>query len=123
MMQCKSILLIEDDHGIRVALRTTLEHEGYSVVTAPHGQEGLDLLKQIKSPGLILLDLQMPIMDGLQFLAARAVDPSIAGIAVVVISAATDLEKAVRGQVQGFVKKPVAHDTLMAFVHRYCDPP
>ena len=120
-MGCKSVVVVEDDDGIRTTLEETLEHEGYEVFTAAHGQDGLDLLKQVDPPGLILLDLQMPIMDGLQFLAEKAANASIAGIPVVVISAALDMEKMVRGKAQGCIEKPIPHEDLMAYVHRYCD--
>ena len=119
-MGTKSILVVEDDHNIRVTLRNLLEHEGYAVISAANGQDGLDLFKHIAPPSLVLLDLQMPIMDGLEFLAAKAAVPSIASIPVVVISAAPDAQRVIQGQVQGFVKKPIDHETLMGFVLRYC---
>lgn len=121
-MQSKSILIVEDDHNIRLMLRDTLEYEGYKVFTVPHGQEALDALKGMGQPGLILLDLNMPVMDGFQFLAAKAADPSIADIPVVVVSAEKDAASMVRerGQIQGVIAKPIEHEALLVLVRRYC---
>jgi two-component system KDP operon response regulator KdpE len=58
------ILLIEDDAAIRQVLQTSLEGRGYRLRTAPSGQEGLTLVNQVQ-PALLLLDLGLPDMDGL----------------------------------------------------------
>ncbi len=62
--RCKDILVVEDDAGIREALRMILELEGYNIREASNGKEGLEVLKSMPRPCLILLDLMMPIMDG-----------------------------------------------------------
>lgn len=62
------ILIVEDEALLNEAYETVLKHEGYEVDKAFNGQEALDILKE-KTPNLILLDLRMPKMDGLTFLA------------------------------------------------------
>lgn len=62
------ILIVEDEKLLNEAYETVLKHEGYEVDKAFNGQEALDVLKKSK-PDLILLDLRMPKMDGLTFLA------------------------------------------------------
>lgn len=64
----KTILIVEDDLALRNALSAKLNHEGFSVLSAENGQEGLK--KAIESkPDLILLDVVMPVMDGMQMAA------------------------------------------------------
>lgn len=62
-----NILIVEDDRDLNNAYRIILENEGHSVEAAYNGQEALDKLKKF-SPDLILLDLLMPLMGGLEFL-------------------------------------------------------
>ena len=64
----KSILIIEDDRDILEVLKDLLESEGYTVSTAENGKMGIEVLQALNEPPkLILVDLMMPIMDGLQF--------------------------------------------------------
>jgi CheY-like chemotaxis protein len=87
----KSVLVIEDDEVLRSAMKMVLEWEGYQVLCAENGREALDLLNIGKSmgkaPGLILLDLMMPVLDGWQFRDELQQDPALADIPVVVVSA------------------------------------
>jgi len=59
----KTILIVEDDMGIRVVLQDTLASQGYDVVTAENGIKGLELAKQLR-PDLVILDVMLPMMDG-----------------------------------------------------------
>src|SRR5579862_1636999 len=61
------ILVIDDEAAIRESLKMTLEYEGYEVLAAPTGQEGLSLAER-EAPDLVLLDVKMPGMDGLEVL-------------------------------------------------------
>lgn len=107
----KTVLLIEDDRSIRETMQELLEDEGYAVVTALNGAEGLRQLKKMKHSCLVLLDLLMPVMDGNQFL--KELDEGhghvIAAISVVVMSAASEgqLDASARSKATGFVRKPV----------------
>ena len=61
----KTILIVEDDTGIRVILQDALTSQGYDVVTAEEGIKGLELAKELK-PDLVILDVMLPLMDGFE---------------------------------------------------------
>jgi CheY-like chemotaxis protein len=81
-----AVLVVDDDPGICEMLSLALENEGYSVRCAANGQEALTTLTEWR-PSAILLDLAMPVMDGLAFRARQLEDPTLAPIPVVVLSA------------------------------------
>jgi CheY-like chemotaxis protein len=85
----RSILLVEDDEIVRRAIQMVLEWEGYQVECAANGQEALDMLRAGARPGLILLDVMMPVLDGGQFREEQKRDPELASIPVIVVSAAS----------------------------------
>lgn len=114
----KSILVVEDDHDTRVSVRQQLEAEGYFVFSAANGQQGIEVLRRIKPPCLILLDLVMPIMDGEAFIKAIDEDPNLHTIPVVVVTAFP--EKAKTLLAQALVQKPINLDTLLDVVKKYC---
>src|SRR5215510_14878399 len=114
----RNILLIEDEVDIRTILKDALEWEGYSVYTASNGKEGMEVLLQMPAPGLILLDLMMPVMNGWEFANALEIDRTYADIPIVTVSAFSDPEKRIRAK--GSIKKPVDVDVLFALVRKYC---
>ena len=61
----KTILIVEDDNGIRVILQDTLASQGYDVVTAENGIKGWELAKELR-PDLVILDVMLPLMDGFE---------------------------------------------------------
>ena len=79
-------LIIDDDPDTRARVRRALERDGWSVTEAENGQDGLDKLA-IKRPGIVLLDLTMPVMDGFAFLEAMRAKPECADLPVVVMTA------------------------------------
>lgn len=118
--RCNAILIVEDDLHIRETLQTLLELEGYSVFAACNGQEGLDLLEQIPTPCLILLDLLMPVMNGMEFLEAKNRNDTLGSIPVCIVTGV--MESKIPGTV-GYMKKPVSFDALLNFVKQYCGSP
>ena len=119
----KAILVIDDDAGIREVLSDVLADEGYTVATAANGREALGYLKQHGNspPGLILLDLMMPVMDGWAFLDAYAADSTLPSAPVVVLSAnlaATGGEH--RDDVLLYLRKPLDLERLLETVSRWC---
>lgn len=115
-----TVLVVEDDRDIRESLEDVLTAEGYRVVTAENGRQGLERLREETDPCIILLDLMMPVMSGGEFLAELRANDVLATIPVVVVSAWPDEAAFVRAQTQGYVKKPVSLDVLLELVARYC---
>jgi CheY-like chemotaxis protein len=117
-----AILIVDDDAGIRQLLLLFLQHKGFSATAATNGREALDQLHSNQPlPQLILLDLMMPIMDGAAFRQAQLADPHIAAIAVVVLSAAENIEsQAPQLTANAYVPKPIEFDALLQVVEQYC---
>jgi two-component system sensor histidine kinase and response regulator WspE len=80
------VLLVDDDERLRHVFRRVLERTGYQVEVAENGKEGLDRLRGGRFD-VVVLDIDMPVMNGREFLAARARDAKVAAIPVVVYSA------------------------------------
>ena len=114
----KSILVIDDDHNTRASIREQLEAEGYSVFSAANGEQGMEVLRRFKPPGLILVDLIMPIMDGNAFIAAIEDDPKLSKIPVVIITAFP--EKGWPPGTKAVVQKPINNDALLSTVKMHC---
>jgi CheY-like chemotaxis protein len=110
------ILVVEDDVDIRDAMSDTLALAGYRAATAADGLEALALLRHAPSPCLILLDLMMPVMDGWEFRAEQVRQPRLAGIPVIVFTAAVG---SLPTCVDGVLKKPIDSDHLLTIVGRY----
>jgi CheY-like chemotaxis protein len=116
----KPVLVIEDDTEIREALSDILSSEGYTVHTANNGQEGLDYLKtQRQKPGIIILDLMMPIMDGWHFRNHQLQDPDLAKIPVVIITADGNAsQKAKAMNATAGLKKPIDLDEFLETIQK-----
>jgi CheY-like chemotaxis protein len=111
------VLIIEDDPDIRDLLSSVLVLEGYEVVTAADGAQGLDQLRDAR-PSLILLDLMMPAMDGWEFRRQQLLDPSLARVPTVILSGDGRLEAKAASLGTPFLRKPVDLDALLAVVAR-----
>ena len=117
-MAKKGVFLIEDDQDIRSSIIDILEEEGFAIDWAANGQEALDKLRCCQQkPSLILLDLRLPVKDGLEFRAEQMKEPNLADIPVVVISADGRLqEKTADLGIRGLLRKPVDIEELLATV-------
>ena len=120
MGQDKNILFVEDDPDIRETLSEILREEGWTVRAASQGKEALEVLRTGSGlPRLILLDLMMPVMNGWQFRAEQLADAALAGVPVVIVSAASNIEQtAEKLGAAAFVKKPVVLDELLRAVQQ-----
>jgi CheY-like chemotaxis protein len=116
------ILVVEDDPEIREVVRDVLQDEGYAVVTATNGKEGLERLRQMARPCLVLLDLLMPVMNGGEFLSVLRTTDVLATLPVVVFSAWSEEAQKIRDDTQGFVEKPVSLPVLLDTVTKFCAP-
>jgi CheY-like chemotaxis protein len=116
-----SVLVVEDDEAIRESLVEFLEDHGYHPMEAHHGQEALQLLAgAAERPGLIVLDLMMPIMDGHAFREEQLRDPELSKIPVVVISAYRDVDDRAVALNLPHIKKPLDMRELLRMVERHC---
>ncbi len=114
------VMVVDDDQDIREIISEVLSDAGYSVVTASNGAEALELLEGGR-PSLILLDLNMPVMDGAAFRRAQREDAALAAIPTVVMSAVHQmLERIADLGVNDALAKPVSLRQLMQVVERYC---
>lgn len=113
------ILVVEDDASLRDLLRLHLSAAGYEVQTAADGiAAGYEVLKS--PPDLIITDVQMPNMDGFEFVAALKSDKSLPPIPVIFLTSVEDGDQRGRelGAV-GYVTKPVRADRLLALVAQH----
>ena len=111
------VLIIEDDFSIRTQLARVLEEEGYDVASAADGAEGLDYLLTHAYPKVIVLDIYMPHMDGVEFLQEMQRSPQLASIPVIAVSAAANLKRlAPHLPVAAQVSKPIDLDAFIDIV-------
>ncbi len=115
------ILIVEDDFAIRETVADVLEGEGFEVACVANGEEALRRLSDGSAPpGVILLDLMMPVMDGWAFRSAQRQDPRISSIPVVVFSAEAREGAMARLEPDAFLPKPFELERLVDLVGRYC---
>ena len=112
----KFVLVVDDDPSLLEVTSFVIESEGMAVETAKNGEEALALLQAGRLPGLVLLDLMMPVMNGWEFLEVVGKDPLLKGIPVVVLTAAARPD--VPG-VAGVLCKPMDLKALLRVVERY----
>ena len=109
MNQKAKVLIVDDEPNNVDFLEQALEDSGYQLITATNGQEALNKI-QSEQPDLILLDLNMPIMDGFTVLAKVKEDPNLRDIPVIIISSEHESKSIVKGIKQGaedYLTKPV----------------
>ncbi len=112
------ILVVDDDATNRELLQEFLVAEGWEVVTAPDGRQSLEDLARLK-PDLVLLDVNMPFMDGFEVCRRVKSNPETRLTPVVLVTALSATEDRVRGikaGADGFLSKPVDHSELLAHV-------
>jgi CheY-like chemotaxis protein len=118
-MPAPTLLIVDDDPDLRASLAAVLRDAGYTVAEAENGHEAHQYLKTTPTqPGLILLDLVMPVMSGQQFLDVIAADPKLSSLHVIVLSAAAD-ERPLNGVIQ-VLRKPVMFRSLLRVVEAHC---
>ena len=108
-----SVLVVDDDSDVRASVAQLLELEGFAVDTAKNGQEALDKLRSGVQPGVVLLDLMMPVMNGLELLNQLRAEPDLRKPPVIVISANRGYDADDLG-VSAVVRKPFDVDHLLS---------
>ncbi len=117
------VMIVDDEEDIRSMIRLALELKGYEVVEAKDGEDALRQLRQGLRPGLILLDLMMPGMNGWAFREEQAKDAELADIPVLVFTGDTQVTQKVRDLgAAGYIKKPVGFHSLLAVVEKHLEP-
>ncbi|MFS8069142.1 MAG: response regulator [Byssovorax sp.] len=106
------ILLVDDDSDLREALAELLADEGFQVAQAANGRDALESLEEQKAD-LIVLDYMMPVMSGPEFRVQQRSRPSLAGIPVVLLSAAKDCSDFEKMAPNVVMKKPFKVPALL----------
>lgn len=117
----RKILIIEDNEQNLYLVKYILEKWGYETIAATDGQKGIDLADKVK-PDLILLDIQLPVMDGYAVAMNLRLNPSLAGIPIIAVTSYAmpgDREKAIASGCNGYIEKPINPDTFMAQIESH----
>lgn len=118
------ILLIEDNPQNRYLTRFLLEQRGHEVLQADTGPKGLAMAAEAR-PDLILLDIQLPGMDGHAVARALKSDPLLQAIPIVAVTSYAmvgDREKCLAAGAEGYIEKPINPDTFVSEVERFILP-
>jgi CheY-like chemotaxis protein len=116
----KRVLVVDDKATSRELIRTILENAGYTVTEAGDGLEAVRVAQRVE-PDLILLDLQMPALDGFGALEQLRADPRFADLPIVALTASAmqgDREKALAAGFTSYLSKPVTLTALRAELAR-----
>jgi DNA-binding response OmpR family regulator len=116
-----TVLVIDDDPAARDLMARGLSKENFKVVTAPSGEDGIRIAREIK-PDIITLDILMPGMDGWAVLRALKSDLALCDIPVIMISMMDDKEMGHTLGAADFLPKPIDRDRLLATLRRYRRP-
>lgn len=121
MSDKKTILYVEDNPDNRSLIRRVLEAEGYAVLEAPQASAALALLETTR-PDLILMDINMPEMDGYTLTARIRMLPSMSQVPIIAVTANVmrgDREKSLEAGCDGYIQKPIDIDVLPNQIERY----
>lgn len=117
----RMVLLVEDDRDLRDAVAEILEDEGFAVARAANGREALDALRGAAEFCLVLLDMRMPVLTGIEFRREQLRDPLIAQVPVVAFAAdARDRGEVALLGITSFISKPVDVERLLDVVSQFC---
>jgi DNA-binding response OmpR family regulator len=115
------ILIVDDQRDFRIMLATFLEDVGYAVVSAANGRDALSYLYCCAElPGLILLDVAMPVMTGWDFLRIQQANAVLASIPVVLLSAGGDVRHdSLDCTPAAYLQKPIDLNSLLATIRQH----
>ncbi|HYR95809.1 MAG TPA: response regulator [Candidatus Binatus sp.] len=115
------LLVVDDDPGSREALTALLATEGFEVATATDGRDALHQLGNGAAPCVILLDINMPGMDGRAFRRVQAADSQVGDVPVIALSGDPHIQDEVRQLcVRDYLVKPVDPDKLLGLIALHC---
>ena len=116
-----TILLIEDNPQNRYLATFLLEKQGYEILAAPDGRQGIELAER-RHPHMILLDIQLPGMDGYAVARALRQNPELQGIPIIAVTSyamAGDREKTIAAGCDGYMEKPIDPETFVSEIERH----
>jgi len=117
-MEMSKLLIIDDEQGIRKVLSISLASDGYDVLTASTGEEGIEIFKR-ESPSIVLTDIKMPGMDGITVLKQiKGINPDAE---VIMITGHGDMDSAIETlklDASDFLNKPIKDDALFVALKR-----
>ena len=117
------MLIVDDDPSVRETFRRVLQSEGFDVAVVTGGEEALQVLREDRTVGLMLLDLEMPVMDGAAVRRAQLADSAISLVPTVIVSGSRSTRSDVGDlTADGYLDKPVSRQDLLALVRQYCTP-
>ncbi len=117
------ILIVEDNDKNRKLLRAILSARGYALLEAPNAEDGLVLARE-NHPALVLMDIQLPGMDGIKARQILKDDPATSDIIVVAVTASvmpSDRQKILDSGFEGYITKPIDVDEFLAEVRSVLD--
>jgi len=117
----RKILVIEDNEQNIYLVTFILEKHGYEVIQARDGRAGIELAKQT-DPDLILLDIQLPVMDGYAVAQELKSNPALSGVPIVAVTSYAmvgDREQILASGCTGYIEKPINPETFMADVEQH----
>ena len=118
----KLVLVVDDEFDLSNTLRAILEGEGYHVETSADGRDALERLKA-SPPDLVLMDVMMPLLSGLEVLQVMRRTPGLDGVPVILMSVITPSVKRSDYEWQAFLKKPFTLQSLVKTVHQLIGEP
>ena len=121
----RKVLIVEDNDDNRAIYSQYLAHAGYRVLEAANGQEGIDIARR-ERPEIILMDISMPVMDGLTATRLLKADPELSSIPIIALTAhamASDEEMVREAGCDGYIAKPVVPRLVRAEVDRWLARP
>src|SRR5579871_5197904 len=118
-MAVKRILVVDDEMGARTLMGIMLERDGFKPIKAKDAVEALKFLDEGEKPDLIILDVMMPGMDGVELCRTLRHRPDTTALPILILSARSDVESVMRGMDAGatdYLPKPILNNDLTAKV-------
>jgi CheY-like chemotaxis protein len=115
------ILVIEDNEQNLYLVRYILERQSYEVFAAMDGKSGIEMAASLK-PDMILLDIQLPVMDGYAVARNLRRNPELAGTPIVAVTSHAmhgDREKVMEAGCNGYIEKPIDPDTFVSEIEKH----
>jgi len=120
-MEAPTILVIEDNEQNLYLMRFLLEQHGLAVEAATDGREGIEMAKRV-GPAAILLDIQLPLLDGYAVARELRRDPTLASVPIIAVTSYAmpgDAEKCMEAGATAYIEKPIDPDTFVSRLREY----